>query len=147
MGGANEHAAMSVAREIRSVLTASGVPGHSIEVRPYPTRDPARLGAIRVNYPKMVAETGQCGLWPEDIGPTVNEAYVNNRPHWNHGCATQRNFAAQECERLPQILHAVDVDLIDHRRFERICFGDEQPAFAAASRLERNRQHTLHRPN
>lgn len=95
MGGANEHAAMSVAREIRSVLTASGVPGHSIEVRPYPTRDPARLGAIRVNYPKMVAETGPCGLWPEDIGPTVNEAYVNNRPHWNHGCATQRNFAAQ----------------------------------------------------
>jgi pilus assembly protein CpaD len=25
----------------------------------------------------------------------MNEAYVNNRPHWNHGCATQRNLAAQ----------------------------------------------------
>jgi pilus assembly protein CpaD len=94
-GGANERAAISVAREIRSILAASGVAGHSIEVRPYQTQDPTRLGAIRINYPKMVAETGPCGLWPEDIGPTMNEAYVNNRPHWNHGCATQRNLAAQ----------------------------------------------------
>jgi pilus assembly protein CpaD len=94
-GGANERAAMSAAREIRAVLAAAGVPGHSIEVRPYPTQDPARLGTIRINYPKMVAETGPCGLWPEDIGPTMNEAYVTNRPHWNHGCAYQRNFAAQ----------------------------------------------------
>ena len=29
-----------------------------------------RLGTIRVNYPRMTAETGPCGLWPDDIGPT-----------------------------------------------------------------------------
>ena len=95
VGGTNERAAASVSREIRAVLAASGVPAHSIEIRPYRTADPVRLGTIRINYPKMVAETGPCGLWPEDIGPLMNNAYTSNRPHWNHGCATQRNLAAQ----------------------------------------------------
>src|SRR5262245_41457647 len=54
------------------------------------------------------------------------------------------NFAAQECECLPQILHTVYVDLVDHRGFERICFGDKQGAFAAASRLEGDRQHAFY---
>ena len=95
VGGTNERSAASVSREIRAVLAAAGVPAHSIEIRPYRTADPARLGTIRVNYPKMVAETGPCGLWPEDIGPVMNNAYTSNRPHWNHGCASQRNLAAQ----------------------------------------------------
>ena len=95
VGAPNERAALSVSREIREVLGAAGVPAHSIETRPYRTDDPARLGTIRVNYPKMLAETNPCGLWPEDIGPTINVAYTRNRPHWNHGCATQRNLAAQ----------------------------------------------------
>ena len=43
----------------------------------------------------MVAETGPCGLWPDDVGPTYHGVYNTNRPHWNHGCATQRNLAAQ----------------------------------------------------
>jgi pilus assembly protein CpaD len=94
-GGANERAAMSAAREIRAVLGAAGVPQHSIETRPYHTEDPARLGTIRVNYPKMLAETGPCGLWPEDLGPTFDRGYIANRPYWNFGCANQRNLAAQ----------------------------------------------------
>jgi pilus assembly protein CpaD len=94
-GTPNERAAMGAAREIRAILSAGGVPQHSIEVRPYQTDDPARLGTIRINFPKMLAETGPCGLWPEDIGPTFNRAYTANRPHWNHGCAVQRNLAAQ----------------------------------------------------
>lgn len=95
LGGANEHAASGASREIRSILSAAGVPHHSIEIRPYRTQDPVRLGTIRVNYPKMAAETGPCGLWPEDIGPTYDPVYWSNRPHWNHGCANQRNLAAQ----------------------------------------------------
>ena len=51
--------------------------------------------AVRVNYPRMAAETGPCGLWPEDLGPTYDPVYWSNRPHWNHGCASQRNLAAQ----------------------------------------------------
>ena len=95
IGAANERAAASASREIRSILSASGVPHHSIEIRPYRTQDPVRLGTIRVNYPRMAAETGPCGLWPEDIGPTYDPVYWSNRPHWNHGCASQRNLAAQ----------------------------------------------------
>ncbi len=95
VGTPNERVAAGVAREIRSLLASAGVPHHSIEIRPLPTHDPVRLGTIRVNYPKMAAETGPCGLWPEDIGPTYDAVYGSNRPHWNHGCATQRNFAAQ----------------------------------------------------
>jgi pilus assembly protein CpaD len=95
VGAANERVAAGATREIRSLLASAGVPHHSIEIRPYRTHDPVRLGTIRVNYPKMAAETGPCGLWPEDIGPTYDPVYWSNRPHWNHGCATQRNLAAQ----------------------------------------------------
>ena len=95
VGAANERAATSASREIRSVLGAAGVPGHAIEIRPYRTQDPVRLGTIRVNYPRMAAETGPCGLWPNDIGPTTDPIYWSNKPHWNHGCASQRNLAAQ----------------------------------------------------
>ena len=53
------------------------------------------VAMMRDHYPKMAAETGPCGLWPEDIGPTYDPVYATNRPHWNHGCASQRNLAAQ----------------------------------------------------
>jgi pilus assembly protein CpaD len=116
VGGANERAATSVSREIRAVLAANGVPGHSIEIRPVPTQDPVRLGTIRVNYPKMVAETGSCGLWPEDLGPTMNVAYNSNRPHWNHGCATQRNFAAQVAEPADLVQPRAETPILTSRR-------------------------------
>jgi pilus assembly protein CpaD len=116
VGGANERTAMSAAREIRAVLSASGVPGHSIEVRPSRTQDPARLGTIRINFPKMVAETGPCGLWPEDIGPTLNEGYLTNRPHWNHGCATQRNLAAQVADPADLVQPRTETPALTSRR-------------------------------
>jgi pilus assembly protein CpaD len=94
-GTSNERAAMGAAREVRGVLASAGVPHSSIEVRPYRTDDPARLGTMRVKYLRMKAETGPCGLWPDDIGPTVDPLHAANRPHWNHGCASQRNLAAQ----------------------------------------------------
>src|SRR5262245_11742787 len=98
LGGSNERSAASASREIRAILVAHGVPGHSIEIRPYRTQDPVRMGTIRVDYPRMVAETGPCGLWPEDIGPTTDKAHINNRQYWNLGCAYQRNLAAQVAE-------------------------------------------------
>ena len=95
VGSPNERAATSAVREIRSILTATGVPGHAIEVRPHHSQDPVRLGTIRVSYPKMAAETGPCGLWPHDVSPTYDLLHWQNKPHWNHGCALQRNLAAQ----------------------------------------------------
>jgi len=98
VGSPNARAAASASREIRSILSASGVPARAIEIRSYPAQDPVRLGTIRVNYPRMAAETGPCGLWPNDIGPTTDPIYWANKPAWNHGCANQRNLAAQVAE-------------------------------------------------
>ena len=98
VGSPNERAAASASREIRSILSSAGVPARAIEIRPYPAQDPVRLGTIRVNYPRMAAETGPCGLWPHDIGPTYDPIYWANKPAWNHGCANQRNLAAQVAE-------------------------------------------------
>jgi pilus assembly protein CpaD len=48
-----------------------------------------------LNYPKVTADAGPCGLWPEDLGPSFrNPIYQDNRPYSNFGCASQRNMAA-----------------------------------------------------
>jgi pilus assembly protein CpaD len=49
---------------------------------------------MRLNYPRMVASAGPCGLWPHDIGPTLDREHNENLEYWNFGCATQRNLAA-----------------------------------------------------
>lgn len=116
VGAANERAATSASREIRSVLAAAGVPGHAIEIRPYRTQDPVRLGTIRVNYPRMAAETGPCGLWPNDIGPTTDPIYWSNKPHWNHGCASQRNLAAQVADPADLVQPRAETPVLASRR-------------------------------
>lgn len=93
-GTPNELAGAEVTREVRSILAAAGVPAQAIELRPYRPRDPAKLATVRLNYGKMTAETGPCGLWPEDLGPTWRSRDAENRPYHNFGCATQRNLAA-----------------------------------------------------
>jgi pilus assembly protein CpaD len=48
-----------------------------------------------LTYPKIVAEAGPCGVWPEDLGPSIkNKSYLDNKPYYNLGCANQRNLAA-----------------------------------------------------
>ena len=55
----------------------------------------ARWPTIRLNYPKISAVAGPCGLWPEDLGPSIkNKSYFENKPYYNFGCAYQRNMAA-----------------------------------------------------
>lgn len=93
-GAPNELAASQAVREIRALLAASGVPPRGIHVRPYQNKRAETLATIRLNYPKMLAEAGPCGLWPHDLGPAADPSYGENRPYWNLGCATQRNLAA-----------------------------------------------------
>ena len=50
---------------------------------------------IRISYPRIHAQVGPCGQWPEDIGPSLNRDYFENQPPWNYGCATQHNLAAE----------------------------------------------------
>ncbi len=92
-GGPTEHAAADSMREVRSMLAASGVPPQAVFVRGYRSPNGA-VASIKISYSKLVATVGPCGLWPHDLGPTTDTAYVENRPYWNLGCASQRNLAA-----------------------------------------------------
>jgi len=90
----NQAAASQAVQEVRSILAAAGVPPRGVTLRPYTPQDPAKLATVRLNYPRMTAEAGPCGLWPHDLGATMDTAYNQNRPYWNLGCASQRNLAA-----------------------------------------------------
>src|ERR1700675_5190732 len=91
----NARAAASSFREIRALLTASGVPSRAISLHRYHPDDPRTLATIRLSYPKIAAVAGPCGLWPEDLGPSIKDrGYFENKPYYNYGCAYQRNMAA-----------------------------------------------------
>ena len=93
VGTSNERAAAEAMRMVRSILTASGVPPDGIVVRGYRPSH-GGLATIRISYPRISAQAGPCGIWPEDIGPSFNRDYFENQPPWYQGCATQRNLAA-----------------------------------------------------
>jgi pilus assembly protein CpaD len=80
-------------REIHSIFAQSGVPRSGVRVTQYAKRD-QELPAIRLRYPKLTAQAGPCGLWPEDTGPSFGRTYTENRQFYNMGCAHQRNLAA-----------------------------------------------------
>ncbi|MGX9390009.1 CpaD family pilus assembly protein [Nitrobacteraceae bacterium UC4446_H13] len=91
----NARAAGDSLREIKSLLAASGIPARGIVVRNYHPTDAQVFAAIRVSYPRITASAGPCGLWPEDLGPSVkSKSYLENTNYWNFGCASQRNLAA-----------------------------------------------------
>jgi pilus assembly protein CpaD len=91
----NAAAAADAFREVRALLTAAGVPPRGITVHRYHPDDPRQMATIRLNYPKMSAVAGPCGLWPEDTGPSVKDkSYFENKDYYNYGCAYQRNMAA-----------------------------------------------------
>jgi pilus assembly protein CpaD len=90
----NAPAAAEALHEVRSILLAAGVPPPAIAVHPYRPMDPSRLATLKLNYPTLVAEAGPCGLWPRDLGPTVDREHNENAEYWNFGCASQRNLAA-----------------------------------------------------
>jgi pilus assembly protein CpaD len=91
----NARAAESAFHEIKGLLAAGGVPPRGIRLHHYHPDDPRTLATIRLSYPKITAVAGPCGLWPEDIGPSVKDrGYFDNKPYYNFGCAYQRNMAA-----------------------------------------------------
>ena len=91
----NARAAAISFQEIRSLLTAGGVPPRGVKLHQYHPDDPRTLATIRLSYPRIAAVAGLCGLWPEDLGSSVlNGGYNENRPYHNFGCANQRNLAA-----------------------------------------------------
>lgn len=91
----NARAAQESLREIEAMLAAAGVPPRGIIVRRYRPEDSRFLPPIRLTYSKIAAVAGPCGLWPEDLGPSIrNKSWFDNKPYYNFGCASQRNLAA-----------------------------------------------------
>ena len=95
VGTPNARAAQDSLREVQSMLGNVGVPPRGIVVRAYHPEDPRLFATIRLKYPRIAADAGPCGTWPEDIGPSVkNQGYLDNKPYYNLGCSSQRNLAA-----------------------------------------------------
>jgi len=91
----NAAAAADALRAVRSLLAASGVPSRAISVHKYHPDNPRLMPVIKLNYTRIAAVAGPCGLWPDDLGPSINNPdYADNRQYYNFGCANQRNFAA-----------------------------------------------------
>jgi pilus assembly protein CpaD len=91
----NARAAASAFQEVRALLAAGGVPPRGITLRHYHPDDPRTFATIRLSYPKISAVAGPCGVWPEDLGPSIlNSSYNENKQYYNFGCANQRNLAA-----------------------------------------------------
>ncbi|KWV44751.1 pilus assembly protein [Bradyrhizobium macuxiense] len=96
---ANARAAQESLHEIQATFAAAGVPPRGVIVRKYHPEDPRQMPAIRVNYPRMTAVAGPCGLWPEDLSQSIhNKSYIENKDYYNYGCAYQRNMAAMIAE-------------------------------------------------
>jgi pilus assembly protein CpaD len=95
VGTPNSHAAADSLHEIQALLSAAGVPPRGLVVRNYHAADPRQMATIRLNYPKISAVVGPCGLWPEDLGPSIKDkSYLENKSYYNFGCAYQRDMAA-----------------------------------------------------
>ena len=91
----NARAAESAVHEARALLEAGGVPRDGIKLRHYTPDDPRTLATVRLTYPRMAAVAGPCGVWPEDLGPSIKDPnYFENKSYYNFGCAYQRNMAA-----------------------------------------------------
>jgi pilus assembly protein CpaD len=93
VGSANERAANDTLKEALSIIVQAGVPNRGIGIRPYHPSG-QKLAALRFSYPKMVANAGPCGLWPDDLGPSYDPKHYENKTYWNFGCSTQHNLAA-----------------------------------------------------
>jgi pilus assembly protein CpaD len=95
VGTPNARTAADALRDVRALLAAAGVPPRGIVVRRYHPDDLRTFATIRLSYPKISAIAGPCGLWPEDLGPSIkNKSYFENKSYYNFGCAYQRNIAA-----------------------------------------------------
>jgi pilus assembly protein CpaD len=91
----NAQAAATTFRDVQALLAAGGVPSRGITLRHYHPDDPRTFATIRLSYPRIAAVAGPCGLWPEDLGPSImDNNYYENKSYYNFGCATQRNMAA-----------------------------------------------------
>jgi pilus assembly protein CpaD len=138
----NARAATDAVREIRSLFAAAGIPSRGVTTRPYQPSDPGQLATVRITYPRIAAVAGPCGLWPEDLGPSVkNKGYLDNRPYYNLGCASQRNLAAMVDN--PHDLVQPRAETPPYTARRNTVFGKYRDGQATASALPENEKAQL----
>jgi pilus assembly protein CpaD len=92
-GSGRAHATLA---QVRAVLSGSGVPSSSVQVRHYSAPDFTVAAPVRLSFARLQARVPHsCGHWPEDLGTSQAGFSTSNRPYWNFGCAYQSNIAAQ----------------------------------------------------
>jgi pilus assembly protein CpaD len=90
----NAAAAADAFRKVQALLAAAGVPPRGVTLHRYHPSDPRQMAAVRLNYPKISATAGPCGLWPEDLGSSIHDkSYRENTSWYNLGCSNQHNMA------------------------------------------------------
>ena len=89
-GSSNEHAARLASRDVLAVLRQARIPGDRILLQPYEAGGRTGAVPIRLSFSTLVAKTGACGRWPDQLADTEQ-----NRNYFNFGCASQQNLAAQ----------------------------------------------------
>ncbi|WP_264046240.1 CpaD family pilus assembly protein [Methylobacterium flocculans] len=81
---------------IRRIGAENGVPPGRMTVTSYAVANPGLAAPLRLSFQRMEARVGsQCGAWPQDLGVGDAGFSGRNESHWNLGCASQANFAAQ----------------------------------------------------
>ncbi len=89
-------AAERTAATVRRIAAEHGVPASAILVSGYDIASPSLASPVRLSFQRMQARVAsQCGLWPQDLGTSDPVFNLRNDPHWNLGCATRSNIAAQ----------------------------------------------------
>jgi pilus assembly protein CpaD len=124
----NEVSSSRTVRELRSVLTSSGVHPRAIQIQTYQADAPSNVAPIRLTFSAIsAAVANRCHAGQENMGPTLRADWPQNHSMRNFGCATQHNLAAAVAN--PE-------DFVQPRA--------EQPAYAARRKtvMEKYRQGT-----
>ncbi len=96
----NAVAAADAFREVRSLLASAGVPSRAITVHHYHPDNPRLMPTIRLTYTRIAADAGPCGVWPADLGPSINDPdYADNRQY--HNSAAPRSATLPRWSTIP----------------------------------------------
>jgi pilus assembly protein CpaD len=95
-GAGRDMAAREGMDSVRRSLSQSGVSANALRIGTYRADDPTMAAPIRLSFARLQAEVPhECGQWPFDLGISQWRQGLDNRSHWNFGCAYQSNLAAQ----------------------------------------------------
>ena len=91
----NQRAVQATFNQVREVLAKSGIRGSMLVAR-YSVADPTLAAPVQLSFLKLQAkEASVCGQWPEDLASGSSVETWQNKPYYNFGCATQKDFAMQ----------------------------------------------------